>query len=93
MIVRTLGITENQRYSWIKNQRSWFVSRTRPRRLRLKKPQLRFEWRGQDGQNEAEQPDHPASLGDFNAASHSDQVFAAHTHNFCRSNSRKPALF
>src|SRR5712664_1228068 len=28
------------------------------------KPQLRPEWRGQDGQSEAEQPDHPASLGD-----------------------------
>jgi hypothetical protein len=28
------------------------------------KPQLRLEWRGQDGQNETEQPDHPASLGD-----------------------------
>src|SRR5258708_5002666 len=29
-------IAGNQRYSWIKNQRSWFVSRTRPRGLRLK---------------------------------------------------------
>jgi hypothetical protein len=29
------------------------------------KPQLRLEWRGQDGQNEAKQPDHSASLGDF----------------------------
>src|ERR1700687_653437 len=28
------------------------------------KPQLRLEWRGQDGQNETEQPDHFASLGD-----------------------------
>jgi DNA-binding CsgD family transcriptional regulator len=28
------------------------------------KPQLRLEWRGQDGQNETEQPDHSASLGD-----------------------------
>jgi len=28
------------------------------------KPQLRLEWRGQDGQNKAEQPDHSASLGD-----------------------------
>jgi hypothetical protein len=28
------------------------------------RPQLRLEWRGQDGQNEAEQPDHSASLGD-----------------------------
>src|ERR1700687_3939557 len=29
------------------------------------KPHLRLEWRGQDGQNETEQPDHSASLGDF----------------------------
>src|SRR6476646_8078439 len=28
------------------------------------KPQLRLEWRGQDGQNETEQPDNSASLGD-----------------------------
>jgi hypothetical protein len=28
------------------------------------KPQLRLEWRGQNGQNEAEQPDHSVSLGD-----------------------------
>jgi len=28
------------------------------------KPQLRLEWRGQDGQNETEQLDHSASLGD-----------------------------
>src|SRR5260370_32916960 len=28
------------------------------------KPQLRLEGRGQDGQSEAEQPDHTASLGD-----------------------------
>ena len=28
------------------------------------KPQLRFEWRGQGGQSETEQPDHSASLGD-----------------------------
>src|ERR1700709_708115 len=27
-------------------------------------PQLRLEWRGQDGQSETEQPDHSASLGD-----------------------------
>ena len=43
------------------------------------KPQLRLEWRGQDGQSEAEQPDHPASLGDSNAASHSNQVFGTHS--------------
>jgi hypothetical protein len=28
------------------------------------KPQLRLERRGQDGQNETEQPDHSSSLGD-----------------------------
>jgi hypothetical protein len=28
------------------------------------KPQLRLDWRSQDGQNETEQPDHSASLGD-----------------------------
>src|SRR5258706_8596613 len=28
------------------------------------KPHLRLEWQGQDGQNETEQPDHSASLGD-----------------------------
>jgi hypothetical protein len=28
------------------------------------KPQLRFEWRGQEGQSETEQPDHSVSLGD-----------------------------
>jgi hypothetical protein len=38
------------------------------------KPQLRLEWRGQDGQNETEQPDHSASLGVIN----SDKVFGTH---------------
>jgi hypothetical protein len=33
---RTCRIDGNQRYSWIKNQRSLFVSRTRPGSLRLK---------------------------------------------------------
>jgi hypothetical protein len=28
------------------------------------KPQLQIEWRGHDGQNETEQPNHSASLGD-----------------------------
>jgi hypothetical protein len=28
------------------------------------RPQLRLEWRGQDGQNETEQPNHSANLGD-----------------------------
>src|SRR5258705_1210487 len=34
------------------------------RRVLNLKPQLRLEWRGQDGQSETEQPDHSASLGD-----------------------------
>src|SRR5260370_37649131 len=33
------------------------------------KPQLRLEWRGKDGQNETEQPDHSANLGDSITAS------------------------
>src|SRR5258707_2249667 len=33
------------------------------------KPQLRLEWRGQDGKSETEQPDHSASLGDSITAS------------------------
>jgi len=42
------------------------------------KPELLPEWRGQDGQSEAEQPDHHTSLGDSNAASHADEVFGTH---------------
>src|SRR5712672_4127634 len=52
------------------------------------KPQLRPEWRGQDGQSEAEQPDHPASLGDSNAASHSDEVCP----NADRENTRRTVI-
>jgi hypothetical protein len=33
------------------------------------KPQLRLEWRGQDGQSETEQPDHSTNLGDSITAS------------------------
>src|SRR5881396_1499100 len=33
------------------------------------KPQLRLEWRGQDGQNETEQPDHSVNLRDSITAS------------------------
>ena len=29
------------------------------------KPQLRLEWRGQNGQNETEHPDHYVSLGNY----------------------------
>src|SRR3984893_5311780 len=42
------------------------------------KPQLRLEWRGQDGQNETEQPDHSASLGDSITAS-TRITFSVHT--------------
>ena len=35
------------------------------RRVLSFKPQLRLEWRGQDGQSETVQSDHFASLGDF----------------------------
>src|ERR1700757_2171063 len=42
------------------------------------KPKLRLEWRGHGGQSETEQPDHSASLGDSNAASHADEVFGIH---------------
>src|SRR5450631_1639862 len=76
-IVRTFKIDGNQRYSWIKNQRSLFVSRTRPcttpqndqlmseHRVLGFKPALRLEWRGQDGQYETQQRDHGAlRLGD-----------------------------
>ena len=33
------------------------------------KPRLGLEWRGQDGEHEPEQPDHPPSLGDSIASS------------------------
>jgi hypothetical protein len=42
------------------------------------KPHLRPEWRGQDGQNETEQPDHSASLGDSVTAS-TRMRFSVHT--------------
>src|SRR3981189_794849 len=42
------------------------------------KPYLRLEWRGQDGQSETEQPDHPASLGD-SIASSTRIRFSVHT--------------
>ena len=43
MIVRTFRIAGNQRYSWIKNQRSRFVSRTRPRGLPSRPGEFRPE--------------------------------------------------
>src|SRR5882672_7798636 len=42
------------------------------------KPQLRLERRGQDGQNETEQPHHSASLGD-SIASSTRIRFSVHT--------------
>src|SRR6202022_5044846 len=45
--------------------------------LRLK-PHLRLQWRGQDGQNETEQPDHSASLGD-SITSSTRMGFSVHT--------------
>jgi hypothetical protein len=42
------------------------------------KPQLRPEWRGQDGKSETEQPDHSTSLGD--SITSSTQIgFSVHT--------------
>src|SRR5258708_7450918 len=45
------------------------------------KPQLRLEWRGQDGQSETEQPDHSASLGD-SITSSTRIRFSVHTGDF-----------
>jgi hypothetical protein len=44
------------------------------------KPYLRLEWRGQDGQNETEQPDHSTSLGDSIASTRIR--FSVHTARF-----------
>jgi hypothetical protein len=52
------------------------------------KAQLRLEWRGQHGQNETEQPDHSASLGD--SITSSTQIrFSVHTPS---TESQKPAI-
>src|SRR5713101_3497436 len=77
MIVRTFWIAGNQRYSWIKKQAimvrepdatMWPAPQDNQLMSKYRvlsfKPQLRLEWRGQDGQNETEQPNHSASLGD-----------------------------
>ena len=85
MIVRIFRIDGNQRYSLIKNQRSWLVSRQlmpKHRVLSLK-PQLRLEWRGQDGHNETEQTDHSASLGD-SITSATRIRFSVHTGRLAR---------
>src|SRR5258706_3926455 len=51
------------------------------------KPQLRLEWRGQDCQNETEQPDHSASLGD--SITSSTQIrFSVHTACRCHDPNR-----
>src|ERR1039457_6347787 len=42
------------------------------------KPHLRLEWRGQDGQDETQKPDHSASLGDSVTSSTTDRVFGTH---------------
>jgi hypothetical protein len=51
------------------------------RRVLSFKPQLRLEWRGQDGQSETEQPDHSASLGD-SITSSTRIRFSVHTTQF-----------
>jgi hypothetical protein len=49
------------------------------RRVLSFEPQLRLEWRGQDGQSETKQPDHSASLGD--SITSSTQIrFSVHKH-------------
>jgi hypothetical protein len=53
------------------------------------KPQLRREWRGQDGQSETEQPDYSASLGDSIAPSTRIR-FSVHT-EVCDASRRHPA--
>src|SRR3977135_671616 len=52
------------------------------------KPQLRLEWRGQDGQNETEQTDHSASLGDSITASTRIR-FSVHTDCPCSNLARR----
>src|SRR5258708_20191313 len=53
------------------------------------KPQLRLEWRGQDGQSETEQPDHSASLGDSIAPS-TRIGFSVHTRHQNRWRNLRP---
>src|SRR5207253_6532197 len=60
------------------------------------KPHLQLEWRGQDGQNETEQPDHSASLGDSTTSStqisFSDKFFGTHRIEKATADSREEAL-
>jgi hypothetical protein len=55
------------------------------------KPNLRLEWRGQDGQNETEQPDHSASLGD-SITSSTRIRFSVHTAEKGRTSGRYAVL-
>src|SRR5258708_30237963 len=61
------------------------------------KPDLRLEWRGQDGENETEQPDHSTSLGD-SITSSTRIRFSVHTavrgdRAACRNQSQTRAEF
>ena len=96
---RTFRIDGNQRYSWIKNRRSWFVGRTRPCSLRLKT----FNWcrstafsassRNFDLNGKARTPEGKRAarsfrqLKRFHHVINSDKVFG--THNTVRD---RPAL-
>ena len=42
------------------------------------KPHLQLDWRGQDGQDETQKPDHSASLGDSITSSTRMRVFGTH---------------
>src|SRR5882724_868157 len=77
IIVTTFRIEGNQRYISTKNPQSLFVRWALPRTFRRKndqlmskyrilslKPAFRLEWRGQRGQNEADQRYHCANLAD-----------------------------
>src|SRR5476649_1606202 len=52
------------------------------------KPQLRLEWRGQDGQNEMKQSNHSASLGDSINHQNGNAAQAAHLHRFSQISTR-----
>jgi hypothetical protein len=50
------------------------------RRILCPKPDLRLEWRGQDGQDETEQGAHyPLTLGDFPQPINANEVLGTHT--------------
>src|SRR5216684_1083302 len=100
MTVRTLRIYGNQRYSCMKNQRIAVCEFDAPTQLAPQnnqlmsergifglKPDLRLERRGQDGENETEQPDHSTSLGDSITSSTRIKVFGTH-----RASSLTPSL-